>query len=36
MRQGKFKLAMTLGRSSLVTDNGADCLSQAPLELVTR
>lgn len=29
-------LAMTLGRSSVVTENGADCLSQAPLALVTR
>jgi Xaa-Pro dipeptidase len=29
-------LAMTLGRSSLVTDRGAEPLSQAPLDLVAR
>jgi Xaa-Pro dipeptidase len=29
-------LAMTLGRTSLVTERGAEPLSQAPLELVAR
>jgi Xaa-Pro dipeptidase len=28
-------LAMTLGRTSLVTDQGPDCLSREPLELIT-